>query len=125
MAKPTRSRPRSSRSVSPSASPSTISTSFERSIPRQIAFVIRCMRASVAFFFVSSSAENRRTARAALLGFVTAAWGGVRSKVLLITAVKVLGLLTALQNEDEGPGHRRVIAHPRCFPAYYPHQSYP
>src|SRR5881628_2836199 len=77
MAKPTRSRPRSSRSVSPSASPSTISISFDRSMPRQIPFVIRCMRASVAFFFVSSSDENRRTARTALAGLATAARGPV------------------------------------------------
>src|SRR2546429_8454161 len=73
-------------------------------MPRQIAFVIRCMRASVAFFFVSSSDENRRTARAALPGLGTAARAGARSMARLITAGGALGREPDLWDRERGLG---------------------
>ena len=71
---------------------------METSIPRQIALVIRWIRASVAFFFVSSRVEKRRTLSPGFAGLdgagaaAAGARGGVRSIVRLMMAVSALGL---------------------------------
>src|SRR2546427_13123081 len=92
-------------------------------MPRQIAFVIRCMRASVAFFFVSSSDENRRTARAALPGLGTAARAGARPMARLITAVSALGREPDLWNRKRGFGVFGEGTHPGGAPLFSPENS--